>query len=210
MSVKHREDSITGIRLREAQKTKIATSATLTGGSIVLTLPEGGVCTGTTVKFTAPCACAAVTGGLVIDGVTYQIVDTMLDAVMGIDGAWQRDAALAVVMNCEKKFAVLQTQPLTTIQIVEVTVTLSASKWSGSAAPYTQTVTVEGMAADTHGIARVNYQTATLEQRNAARYAMLCLTAQGSNTVTITADGERPTVDIPIVIRMDIMTVQTR
>lgn len=207
MGVKHREDSITGIRLREAQKTKIAISATLTGGSIVLTLPEGGVCTGTTVKFTAPCDCTAVTGGLVINGVTYQIVDAMLNSVTGAGGVWQKDAALSVVINDEKKCAILQTQPLTTIRIVEVTATLSASKWSGSAAPYTQKVTISGMAADTPGIARVNYQTATKEQRNAARYAMLCLTAQGTNTVTITADGEKPTVDIPMVIRMDIMTV---
>lgn len=204
MSIKHREDSITGIRLREAQKTKIATSAVMSGGSIVLTLPEGGVCTGTTVKFVAPCDCAALTGGLVIDGVTYQIVDAMLNSVTGAGGVWQKDAALSVVMNCEKKCAVLQTQPLATLRIVEVTATLSASKWSGSVAPYTQKVTISGMAADTPGIARVNYQAATLEQRNAARYAMLCLTSQGTNTVTITADGEKPTVNIPIVVRMDI------
>ena len=205
MGVKHREDSITGIRLRDAQKTKIAISARLASGAVVLELPEGGVCTGTTVKFTAPCSCDQVTQGIYIDGNMYQVVDAMHNSLTGSAGVWKSGAVISVVLDCTNKWAVLQTQPLTAVRVIEAT--LSASKWSGSEAPYTQTVAVDGMAGDTHGIARVNYQKATLEQRNAARYAMLCLTAQGTNTVTITADGEKPTVDIPIVIRMDIMTV---
>ena len=93
------------------------------------------------------------------------------------------------------------------IRIVEVLATLTAAGWSGSAAPYTQVVTINGMKSDTPGIARVNYQAATLDQRNAARNALLCLTAQAEGKVTITADGELPTVDIPIVVRMDLKEV---
>ena len=205
MGIKHREDSITGIRLREAQKTKIAISAKIVSGAVVLELPEGGVCTGTTVKFTAPCSCDQVTHGIYIDGNMYKVVDAMHNSLTGASGVWQSGAVISVVLDCMNMWAILQTQPLTTIRVIEAT--LSASKWNGSEAPYTQTVAVDGMDGDTHGIARVNYQKATLDQRNAARYAMLCLTAQGTNTVTITADGECPTIDIPIIVRMDRVVV---
>lgn len=105
MGVLHREDSIVGIRRRDAQKTKIATSATLVDGSIVLQLPEGGVCTGTTVKFNAPCDCTHVTGGITIDGNVYTVVDASGACVTGIGGVWVSGAEIAVVMDCEKREA---------------------------------------------------------------------------------------------------------
>ena len=99
MSLKHREDSITGIRLKEAQKTKTATSASLVGGSIVVELPEGGVCSCTTVKFKAPCDCSAVTGGLDIDGVTYTLVDALGNCITGVGGYWATNANIAVMID---------------------------------------------------------------------------------------------------------------
>lgn len=99
MSLKHREDSITGIRLRDAQKTKVATSAQLVSGSIKLELPEGGVCTGTMVKFVAPCACSKVTGGIVIDGVTYTVVDAVGNCITGEIGYWDSGAALSFLID---------------------------------------------------------------------------------------------------------------
>lgn len=108
MGLKYREDSISGIRLEEAQKTKIATSATLVDGSIVLELPEGGVCTGTTVKFKAPCDCAVVTGGLVIGGIEYTVVDTTHKTVTGAAGVWVTGAEIAVIIESEKKRAYIQ------------------------------------------------------------------------------------------------------
>ena len=99
MSLKHREDSITGIRLRDAQKTKTATSAKLVDGSIVVELPEGGVCSCTTVKFISPCDCDAVTGGLVIDGVTYTLVDSLGNCITGKGGYWAANANIAVMID---------------------------------------------------------------------------------------------------------------
>ena len=109
MSLKHREDSITGIRLREALATKTATSATLVDGSIVLELPEGGVCTGTTVKFKAPCDGVLVTGGLSIEGKQYTVVDSTHKCVTGIAGVWVSGAKIAVILDCEKNRAYIQT-----------------------------------------------------------------------------------------------------
>ena len=108
MSLTHREDSITGIRQREAQKTKIATSATLVDGSIVLELPEGGICTGTMVKFKSPCNCIEVTNGLTINGRTFAIVDAAKDVITGKGGFWTVNAKLSVVLDCESGHAYLQ------------------------------------------------------------------------------------------------------
>lgn len=109
MGLKFREDSITGIRLRDALKTKTATSAELVDGAIVLELmPEGGVCTGTMVKFTAPCDCTSATGGLIISGVAYTIIDTMGECVTGIDGVWDAGAQIAVLIDHENRRACIQ------------------------------------------------------------------------------------------------------
>ena len=83
----------------------------------------------------------------------------------------------------------------------EITVILTASGWEGTAAPYMQTVNVDGMAADTQGTVFVS-ESATDEQYNAAMYAMLRKTAQGTNSITLKAYGEKPTIDIPLTVRI--------
>lgn len=119
MSIKHREDSITGIRKREAQQTKVAESAVLTDGSIHLTLPGGHVCDGTMVKFCAPCSCEAVTGGIVIDGETYTVVDSLLNCITGFGGVWDVGAQISVVIDDTNKRAFLNntSDPLPTLKL---------------------------------------------------------------------------------------------
>lgn len=77
--------------------------------------------------------------------------------------------------------------------------TLSASGWSGSAAPYTQPVVMSGVTASTRGLLGLP-DSATQEERAAARDAMLFVTGKTTNVVTVTADGTLPTVDIPILL----------
>ena len=90
----------------------IATSAVLSGGNIVLDLPRA-VDTGTLVKFTAPCDCTEVTGGIVIDGTTFSVVDATGHVVTGIHGAWVIGALVAVIINKEDESAYHQgTAPL--------------------------------------------------------------------------------------------------
>lgn len=110
MSLRNREDSIQGIRRREGQATKVAASAALVDGAVALTFhqEETTVCTGCTVKFPAPCDCAAVTGGITINGETYQVVDSMQNCVTGKGGAWTSGAEIALVLDCENKKAYLQ------------------------------------------------------------------------------------------------------
>ena len=78
-------------------------------------------------------------------------------------------------------------------------VILKTSNWSGTSAPYTQTISVSGLTAAASGDIGLA-QTATAEQRAAARAAMLCVTGQAAGTLTITADGDKPTVDIPVTV----------
>jgi hypothetical protein len=44
--------------------------------------------------------------------------------------------------------------------------------------------------------------TASAAQRAAAREAQLMCTAQSSGSITITADGTKPTVSLPIIVRV--------
>jgi hypothetical protein len=80
-----------------------------------------------------------------------------------------------------------------------VTATLTAAGWTGLAAPYTQTVSVAGMTSTANGTVGLA-DSATAAQREAARNALLSKTAQASGSITIAADGDKPTVDIPIAV----------
>ena len=77
--------------------------------------------------------------------------------------------------------------------------TLLASAWSGLDSPFTQTLAVEGLGADQTGNISVA-QNATIEQRDAARMAMLSVIGQSEGQLIISADGEMPEVDIPVVV----------
>ncbi len=82
----------------------------------------------------------------------------------------------------------------------DTSATLTAAGWTGTAAPYTQTVAVADLSATaklTVGLAA----TITAEQYEAAAAAMLLATAQAAGSVTVSAFGEKPTVDVPIVLR---------
>ena len=84
--------------------------------------------------------------------------------------------------------------------VVDTTATL-ATTWTGSAAPYTQTVSIAGMTATAKievGLA----STITAEQYAAAAAGQLMCTAQAAGSITMTAYGEKPTMAIPILVRV--------
>lgn len=85
-----------------------------------------------------------------------------------------------------------------------VNTTLTASKWTGSSAPYTYVLPVSG--ATTSNIVEINYASnASSQAIEAYQNAMLADGGQTTNQITIKAT-EKPTVDIPItiVIRNDL------
>ena len=76
---------------------------------------------------------------------------------------------------------------------------LSASAWAGVTAPFTQDVPVEGLTAAQNGTISVAHS-ATAEQRDIARCAMLSVVGQQDGVLTVAADGELPEFDIPVAI----------
>ncbi len=81
----------------------------------------------------------------------------------------------------------------------QVAGTLSHSAWSGVEAPFTQTISVTGLKATDKGDINVA-QSATFEQRQVAREAMLSVIGQSAGSLVIAADGEMPDLDIPYVV----------
>lgn len=76
---------------------------------------------------------------------------------------------------------------------------LKSSEWSSGSTPYVQTLSIEGMTSESNGIVGIS-QSAAFEQREIAREAILFVQSQGEDTLTIAADGDCPTADIPITI----------
>lgn len=77
------------------------------------------------------------------------------------------------------------------------TATLSASSWTGDSAPYTYTLAVNGVTATSNQelLPALNI---TEEQLTALQAANIQDGGQAANSVTLTAFGDKPTIDLPI------------
>lgn len=84
---------------------------------------------------------------------------------------------------------------------VSIECTLIASSWVGVDAPFTQELAVTDLGATQNGNISVAHS-ATFEQREMARDAKLCVTGQSDGKLIISADGEMPDIDIPMVITL--------
>lgn len=73
--------------------------------------------------------------------------------------------------------------------------TLSAAAWSNK----TQALTINGLAASQNGVISLT-QNISAAALKAAKKASLRATGQAANSLTMTADGTVPTVDIPVVV----------
>lgn len=80
-----------------------------------------------------------------------------------------------------------------------VELSLASANWVGSTAPYTLNLTNAAFAKASDGIASLS-SSCTEEQYKAAAKAGMRITSQNGNTITITASGVKPAVDIPISI----------
>lgn len=82
---------------------------------------------------------------------------------------------------------------------VAIYATLLATAWTGDEAPYTQTLSVEGLSETQNGVINIAHD-ATADQREIARKAMLSVIGQEDGKLIIIADGEIPEFDIPVSI----------
>ncbi len=107
---------------------------------------------------------------------------------------WRREVAGATNSNMHKIDAALGGKA---DMSGHISATLLQSGWAGVEAPFTQTISVSGLKADQNGEIAVA-QSATYEQRQAAREAQLAIIGQQAGSLTIAADGELPDMDIPV------------
>ena len=77
------------------------------------------------------------------------------------------------------------------------TATLFASNWTGSSAPYTYTLAVNGVTANSNQ-ELLPALTITSEQLTALQAANIQDDGQAANSITLTAFGDKPTIDLPI------------
>jgi len=81
---------------------------------------------------------------------------------------------------------------------MQARVNLPASAWVGSG-PWTQSVSVAGLSVNSIGIVGAGQQQ-TVDQFLAFRDASMRLSAVGTNTATVQVVGDKPTIDISIVV----------
>lgn len=88
-------------------------------------------------------------------------------------------------------------QDISASEVAETSVTLTASGWTGASAPFSQTVTVNGVTADSTQqiLPPLNV---TAEQLKAMQAANIQDGGQGNNQITLLAFGEKPAIDLPL------------
>ena len=81
---------------------------------------------------------------------------------------------------------------------VAINAVLLMSAWSDDS-PYVQTISVEGLNADQNGIITIG-QNITTEQLEDVVAADMRISDQTDGSLTVTAYGDKPTRDIPVII----------
>jgi hypothetical protein len=87
----------------------------------------------------------------------------------------------------------------------KVNATLSASGWSGTTSPYTNTITISGVTT-TNNVEVLIPSTITAAQAESWMAAGILCGSQDTDSITLKAYGDKPSIDIPIecIIRKDI------
>lgn len=86
------------------------------------------------------------------------------------------------------------------ITVMPLALTLIAANWTGSSAPYTQTIIFSTpFTNDIAGVVGLAEQ-ATTTQINAAKEADMTATSLTKTAITIVANGDKPVIDIPITL----------
>lgn len=102
--------------------------------------------------------------------------------------------------NAQSLSSAQKSQARTNISAVAasgVNVSVAASSWNGSSAPYTATVSVSGVTASNNIVVGIR-STATASQYEAFADGQIICSAQASGSITLKAFGDKPSVSVPI------------
>ena len=82
---------------------------------------------------------------------------------------------------------------------IAVSGTLYANAWIGADSPFTQEILISGLTQNHNGFMSLSHD-ATAAQRDVARESMLTITGQTDGKLIVSADGELPSLDIPVTV----------
>lgn len=114
-------------------------------------------------------------------------------------------AQMNIEMNVKNDTGYDQLHPKTNVDVVEgaapksvgVTATATSAGWTGTAAPFTQIISIDGVTT-TNNIEVGLASTMTLDQIKESTKCIIQCTAKGVNQITLTAFKNKPTIDLPI------------
>lgn len=153
--------------------------------------------TGLHVDFVAPCSSEGVEG-LLINNEVYSVVNVMGVPMTGIGGAWVKDAIVSVILDTEHKKAYLANRGVLS---VSKTFTLTANGWS-STAPYTQKISIPGILATDDPFADVYLDEVDDGSDILDAWYRVGRMATENDSITAYCYEEKPTVNIPIIVKV--------
>lgn len=125
------------------------------------------ICDGYATTFEAPCDCTDITGLIVyypvlVDGVisteskTFTFKDAHNNTMTGVGNLFLQGAIVKVILNVTDGYAYIQNADtngyieafMNHHRATPFSITLASTGWTGSAAPYSQTVSASGLKAD--------------------------------------------------------------
>ena len=169
--------------------------------------------TGQTVTFTAPCTCAEITDGLVINGEIYTICDALGNCVTGVGGAWDKEAQVSVILDVEKKKAFIQNAATSASKGAEVYTATIGTSWTENedTGVKSQTVSIDGVTAEhtakidhlyTGNGSSESYATFVEEENQYLEFITNGYAETVTGGITFYIFGDVNTVNIPIVVEV--------
>lgn len=123
--------------------------------------------------------------------------ETEMDCVHGLVEALSGIDAYAHAGRKDNPHEVTAEQIGAAKESTSATVVVTAASWTGDAAPYTATVATTLATVDNHLIVGAG-GAVTTEQQEAMVAAMILCTGQTDGSITLSAFGDKPEIDLPV------------
>ena len=170
---------------------------------------------GESVTFKAPCDCTEVTGikvyykveteeGSTDANKTFTFRDAHCEALTNIGNLFKEGAYITVLLDTTNNYAFIQNADTNKYtegfaRVTDFTGTFLASGWTGTEAPYTQTITISGMKSTYEPIADVSLSdTFATRKAQSTAWGRVSRITTADNSVTAYCDYYKPETDLTI------------